>query len=74
MGENPRRKSFWDPLVKQIKNKLTLLNGRFLCFVGRVCLLKSVLTYVSVYYMSLFKMSTSVSKEILKIQRTFLWG
>ena len=40
VGGNPRRKPFWQPIVNKIKNKLHRWKGRFLSFVGRVCLLK----------------------------------
>jgi len=74
VGGNPRRKSFLQPIVNKIKNKLNRWKGRFLSFAGRVCLLKSVLTSIPLYYMSIFKMSVSISEEIMKIQRKFLWG
>jgi len=74
VGGNPRRKQFWEPIVNKIKKKLTLWKGRFLSFARIVCLLKSVLTFVSLYYMSLYKMSIIVSKDIMRIQRKFLWG
>ena len=74
VGGNPRRKQFWELVMNKIKKKLTRWKGRFLSFVGRVCLLKSVLTSVPLYYMSLFKMSIIVSKYIMRIQRKFLWG
>ena len=74
VGGNLRRKQFWEPVVNKIKKKLTRWKGRFLSFAGRVCLLKSVLTFVPLYYMSLFKMPIIVSKDIMRIQRKFLWG
>ena len=37
-------------------------------------LLKSVLTFVPLYYKSLFKMPILVIEDIMRIQRKFLWG
>ena len=74
VGGNPRKKQFWEPIVNKIKNKLSLWKGRFLSFAGRVCLIKSVLTAIPLYYMSFFKLPTCVSEHIMRIQRKFLWG
>lgn len=46
---NSRRLSFWEPIVNRIKARLTGWNSRFLSFGGRLVLLKSVLTSLSVY-------------------------
>jgi len=40
----------------------------------RVTLIKSVISSISLYYMSLFKMSVSVINIIIRMQREFLWG
>jgi len=60
--------------MNKIKNKLTRWKGRFFSLVRRVCFLKSVLTFVPLYYISLFKMLILVIEELMKIQRKFLWG
>nr|KYP75212.1 Retrovirus-related Pol polyprotein LINE-1 [Cajanus cajan] len=46
------------------------------CFLVRleVCLVNSVLTALPLYYISFFKVPGSVSREIISIQRKFLWG
>ncbi|XVE71775.1 hypothetical protein DITRI_Ditri10aG0178800 [Diplodiscus trichospermus] len=41
---------------------------------GRVVLIKSVLSSLPVYYMSLFEIPVTVKKILEKIQRKFLWG
>jgi len=40
----------------------------------RICLIKSVITAIPLYYLSLFKAPESVCKSIINIQRRFLWG
>ena len=74
MDVGPRKKPFWQLVVNKIKSILTKWKGRHLSFARRVCLIKSVLTVLPLYYMSLFKMPSSVCEEIRKIQRKFLWG
>ena len=41
---------------------------------GRLCLIKSVLSAIPLYYLSLFKAPEVVCKSIISIQRSFLWG
>ncbi|XP_039688276.1 uncharacterized protein [Medicago truncatula] len=55
IGGNPRRLSFWDPVVNKIKSRLSGWNSRFLSFGGRLVLLKAVLTSLPVYALSFFK-------------------
>jgi len=47
---------------------------RFLSLAGRIYLIKSVLSSIPLFYLSLFKMSEAVANEFVKIQRNFLWG
>lgn len=54
--------------------KLSGWKRRVLSFAGRVTLIKSVLSALPVYYMSLFNMLEGVAKEIDRIQSSFLWG
>lgn len=45
-----------------------------LSFAGRLILVKTVTSALSVYYLSLFKMPQRVASELDKLQATFLWG
>ncbi|CAJ2657379.1 unnamed protein product [Trifolium pratense] len=55
IGGDPRRLSFWDPVLHRIKNRLSGWKSRFLSFGGRLVLLRSVLTSLPVYALSFFK-------------------
>ena len=48
--------------------KLYLLKG------GRLTLLKSTLSSLTTYFLSLFNIPTHVANKIKKLQRDFLWG
>jgi len=74
VGGNPRKKKFWDPVVNKLKARLNVWKGRFLSMAGRICLIKSVLTAIPLYYLSLFRAPVAVYKSITRIQRRFLWG
>ena len=41
--------------------------------VGRVCLIKSVLSSIPLFFMSLFKLPSGVAGKLVSIQRNFLW-
>lgn len=55
IGGNPRRLSFWDPIMNHIKSILSGWNSRFLSFDGRLILLKAILSSLPVYALSFFK-------------------
>ena len=74
VGANHRRIEFWQDMIQKIQKRLALWKGKYLSFAGRVTLIKSVLSTIPLYYLSLFKLPICVEKMIRKIQRDFLWG
>ena len=74
IGGNPRNNQFWQPMIDKVRNRLSSWKGKLLSMAGRVCLIKSVLSALPLYYLSFFKAPKSVCKELIKIQRNFLWG
>jgi len=74
VGGNPRRKKFWEPVIKKMEGRLSTWRRRYLSLAGRICVIKLVLTAVPLYYLSLFRAPKSVCKNIISIQRRFLWG
>ena len=54
IGGDSRRLTFWGPLLRSIKSRLSGYNSRFLSFGGRLVLLKYVLTSLPVYALSFF--------------------
>ena len=74
VGDNHRKKVFWNDMIAKIKSKLSSWKGKFLSFAGRVTLIKFVISVVPLYYLYLFKMPTTVGNLITRLQRDFLWG
>ncbi|CAL5410995.1 unnamed protein product [Camellia sinensis] len=74
LGANPGRKSTWKPVLDKFRSKLSGWKRKLLSFAGRLTLIKSTLSSLPIYYLSLFKMPEGVAKEIERIQSTFLWG
>jgi hypothetical protein len=57
-----------------MKKRLNNWNGRHLSIGGRVSLINSVLSSLPLYFFSFFKAPVCVLKEMVSIQRNFLWG
>ncbi|CAM8986748.1 unnamed protein product [Rhodiola kirilowii] len=74
VGGNPAKKASWDLIIQRFKQKLASWRRANLSMAGRVVLIKSALCSLPLYYASIYKMPSSVSQEMEKIQRTFLWG
>lgn len=68
---NTRREQTWQPRVKK---KLAIWNRKYLSIAGRVTLLKSTLSNLPIYFMTLFQIPVPAAKSIEKIQGQFLWG
>jgi len=74
IGGNPQRLSFWDPIMHRIKSRLSGWNSWFLSFGGRLILLKSVLTSLSVYAFSFFKAPSGIISYIESLLNNFFFG
>lgn len=61
---NPKILSMWDPVVEKFEKKLSTWKRQYLSFGGRITLIKSSLSSLSIYYMSLYKMPTAVMKKL----------
>jgi len=61
-------------VLNKLKDRLSVWKGRFLSMAGRICLIKSMITVVPLFYLSLFKAPDCVCSSIIRLQRRFLWG
>lgn len=60
-------------LIGMVLSRLTPWKWIYLSFDGLLTLIKSVLSIVPIYWMTVFKLLAWVINEIDKIQRDFLW-
>jgi hypothetical protein len=74
LGANFKSKLIWDPILEKMERKLSGWQGMYLSKGGRIILIKSTLSSLPTYFMSLFPIPASVALRIDKIQREFLWG
>ena len=64
----------WNPILEKIERKLAGWKKMYLSKGGRLMLLKSTLSSLPTYFLSLFTIPTHVANKIERLQRDFLWG
>ena len=64
----------WDGVEERFKRKLATWKKQYLSKGGRLTLIKSTLSNLPIYFMSLFVIPRKVRLKLEKIQREFLWG
>jgi len=74
IGGTSSKASFWDPVITKVMKRLSIWKGKNLSFADRVCLIRSVLNVIPLYYLSFFKAPSSICKKIIKLDCKFLWG
>jgi len=74
IGGDPRKLSFWKPVLDRIVAHLSSWNNKFLSFGGRLVLLKFVFSYLPVYFLSFFKAPTGIISSIESLFRKLFWG
>ncbi|CAN1341569.1 Putative ribonuclease H protein At1g65750 [Linum perenne] len=74
LGTKATSKVIWDPIISSLKRKIQSWRTRFLSLGGHIALLKSVLSGMPVYYLSILKAPVEIIKKIERIQNRFLWA
>ena len=74
LGASHKSPSIWNPILEKFHGKLAGWKKLYLSKGSRLTLLKSMLSSLPTYYLSLFTILSHVANKIKKIQRDFLWG
>jgi hypothetical protein len=74
VGANPKKLSTWEPMLVKLRNRLNSWGNKYVSLGGRIVLLNSVLNAIPIFYLSYLKIPEKVVKEVIRIQRNFLWG
>jgi hypothetical protein len=74
LGAAYKAASIWNEVIEKMERRLAGWKKLYLSKGGRVTLIKSTLSNLPTYYLSLFPVPVSVANRIEKIQRDFLWG
>lgn len=65
--------TFWNNILERIQKKFIGCKGKFLSSAGKLQLLAASLQGISMYFLSLFKISCAMREKLERIQITFLW-
>jgi len=74
LGAPFKTKSNWDEVVGKVERSLAGWKRLYLSKGGKVTFIKSTLSNLPTYFLSLFPIPSSVANRIKKLHRDFLWG
>ena len=74
LGASHKSPTVWNPILEKFEHKLANWKKMYLSKGGRLMLLKSTLSNLPTYYLSLFTIPMHVANKIERVQRDFLWG
>ena len=64
----------WDSIEERYRKRLAAWKTQYISKGGRITLIRSTLSSLPIYYLSLFRMPQKVCARLERIQRQFLWG
>ena len=74
LGSRQASTNICDGAEEKFSRKLVIWKSQYISKRGRLILIRNMMTNLSVYLMSLFRMPMNVSSRLEKIQRDFVWG
>ena len=74
LGAHFKDASIWNPILERVEKKLSGRKRLYLSKGGRLTLLKSTLSSLPTYYLSLFTIPQHIADRLERIQWNFLWG
>lgn len=73
VGATARCTSVWDDVIRRMKEKLAAWKKKFLSKAGRLVLIRSCLSSLPIYFLSLIHMPAIVELKLTRLMRKFLW-
>ncbi|KAM0041803.1 putative reverse transcriptase zinc-binding domain-containing protein [Helianthus debilis subsp. tardiflorus] len=64
----------WNTVIETIQNRLSSWKAKTLSMGGRLTLIKSVLSSLPIYYLSIYKAPVMVLDHMERLMRNFLWA
>ena len=74
LGAKHKALGVWDWIEERFRKRLASWKIQYISKGGRATLIRSTLSSLPIYYLSLFRMPQKVCARLEKIQRQFLWG
>lgn len=71
---NHKKSSAWSELVSKIHKRLARWNDKYFSFGGRITLIKFVLSSISIYCLSFYRIPKKIFSELVCPQRNFILG
>lgn len=69
-----KAKAIWDEMLEKIEQRLVGWKRIYLSKGGWITLIKSTLSNLPTYYLSLFPLPAIVASQIEKLRQNFLWS
>lgn len=66
--------SYWESLLNNCRKRLGGWKGKWLTSVGRLMMLKMVLSTILIYFMACLKLPASIEDSIVQLMRRFFWS
>ena len=64
----------WDGIKERFCKRLAMWKRQYILKGGRITLIRSTLSNLPIYFMSIFQLPRVVRMRLKQIQRDFLWG
>ena len=74
LGAKHKALGVWDSIEERYRKRLAAWKTQYISKGGRITLIRSTLSSLPIYYLSLFRMPQKVCARLERIQRQFLWG
>uniref|UniRef100_A0A2N9FMM0 Reverse transcriptase domain-containing protein n=1 Tax=Fagus sylvatica TaxID=28930 RepID=A0A2N9FMM0_FAGSY len=73
LGATFKETAIWNPVLERVEKRLASWKRLYLSKGGKITLIKSTLTSIPTYFLSLFPIPARVANRLEKLQRDFLW-
>ena len=74
LGATFKSVAAWDRIEERFRKRLAMWKRQYISKGGRVTLIRSTLSNLPIYFMSIFQLPRVVRMRLKQIQRDFLWG
>nr|XP_016508236.1 PREDICTED: uncharacterized protein LOC107825833 [Nicotiana tabacum] len=73
LGALHKDTTVWNPVIQRVEKRLAGWQKRYLSKGGKEVLIKSTLSSIPTYYLSLLQAHMSITEKLERLQRNFLW-
>uniref|UniRef100_A0A2N9J257 Reverse transcriptase domain-containing protein n=1 Tax=Fagus sylvatica TaxID=28930 RepID=A0A2N9J257_FAGSY len=74
LGSTFKEQTIWTPVLERVEKRLASWKRLYLSKGGKLTLIKSTLSSIPTYFLSLFPIPARVANRLEKLQRDFLWN